>query len=151
MRELRVLQIKTDCASCVNKCCSQPYDWVYLTPRETRRLKDASGIAPVEFMSKRQNPTTGHLVRTLDLPCRFLDSATGQCTVYASRPLACRMFPFYLDPLTGTATLYVAECGDNLLFPEGDGGDGWRLIDLEKDAHEWLVEFWNDIATKPSL
>jgi Fe-S-cluster containining protein len=148
MKELRVLQIKTDCASCVNKCCSQPYDWVYLTANETDRLQEASGVSPAEFMSERQNTTTGHLIRTLDLPCRFFDQATGQCSVYEARPLACRMFPFYLDPLTGTATLYAAECGDYLLFPDNDSGGSWRLADLEEEAHEWIVEFWKDAAVK---
>src|SRR5690348_12688270 len=116
MKDLPTLRIKTNCASCVNKCCSQPYDWVCLTSRETARLEVASGVAAHEFVSERTNQTTGHVVKTLDLPCRFLDAATGQCTVYESRPLVCRLFPFHLDPLTASATLYPIECGDNLLF-----------------------------------
>ena len=142
MKELQVLQLKTDCGSCVNKCCSQPYDWVYLTTQEARRLQEASGVAPAEFMSERQNPSTGYIIRTLDLPCRFFDSSSGRCNVYESRPLACRIFPFYLDPLTGTATLYAAECGENLLFPEGDCEGSWRLQDLVPEAEKWTEEFW---------
>jgi uncharacterized protein len=148
MKELRVLRLKTDCGSCVNKCCSQPYDWVYLTSQESSRLKAASGIPEEEFMSERQNSKTGYVFRTLNLPCRFLDAQTGRCTVYESRPLACRLFPFYVDPLTGHATLYSAECGDNLLFPPTDSEDGWRLTDLEEEVRQWMVEFWDEAVVK---
>jgi|SRR5229473_5182429 Fe-S-cluster containining protein len=148
MKELRELRLKTDCASCVNKCCSQPYDWVYLTSQEGARLQAVSGVPEEEFMSARQNAMTGYVVRTLNLPCRFLDTQTGQCTVYESRPLACRLFPFYLDPLTGHATLYAVECGDNASFPDTDSEDGWRLIDLEEEARRWLAKFWDEAVPK---
>ena len=148
MKDLQVLQVKTDCASCINKCCSQPYDWVYLTTQETLRIQEASGLAPTEFMSERHNAITGYVVRTLDLPCRFLDSTTGRCTVYESRPLACRMFPFHLEPLTGSATLIASECGDYLLFPEGDCQGSWRLADLSTQAQKWIEEFWAEITVR---
>ena len=144
MKELSTLRIKTDCASCINKCCSQPYDWVCLTSEETRRLEAASGVAAHEFSSERTNRATGQVVKTLDLPCRFLNSATGECTVYEARPLGCRLFPFHLDPLTGNATMYGVECGDHLLFPDNDDQQGWCLGDMEDDARDWLAEFWNE-------
>lgn len=148
MKELRELRLKTDCNSCENKCCSQPYDWVYLTSRESSQLEHASGVPEEEFMSERRNAKTGYVFRTLNLPCRFFDTQTGLCTVYESRPLACRIFPFYADPLTGQATLYSAECGDNLLFPNPDSADGWCLIDIEEDIRQWIVELWDDAVVK---
>lgn len=144
MKELVELRLKTNCSSCVNKCCSQPYDWVYLTSQESSRLEAASGIPEEEFMSKRRNAKTGDVFRTLNLPCRFLNAQTGQCTVYQSRPLACRLYPFYLDPLTGYASLYPSECGENLSFPPSELEGGWRLSDFEEDVRQWMVEFWDE-------
>jgi hypothetical protein len=55
------------------------------------------------------------------------------------------MFPFHLDPLTGSATMYGVECGENLLFPEGDCDGSWRLKDLELEAKKWIEEFWAEL------
>jgi Fe-S-cluster containining protein len=148
MKQLKVLRLKTDCGACVNNCCSQPYDWVYLTSRESSRLKDASGVPEEEFMSPRADANTGEVFHTLNRPCRFLDTKTGRCTVYESRPLACRLFPFYVDPFTGHATLYPVGCGDNMIFPPADSEEGWRLIDREGDVRQWMAEFWDDVRSE---
>jgi Fe-S-cluster containining protein len=145
MHDLATLKLKTDCGSCVHKCCSQPYDWVFLTAREISALEAASGLSEEGFVVERQNPNTGHAFRTLNLPCRFLDSNTGQCTVYESRPLVCRLFPFYIEPLTGHATLLPVQCGSNLQFLPYDSGDGgWRLSDSRESAQQWLAELWSE-------
>jgi len=65
--------------------------------------------------------------------------------VYESRPLACRLFPFYVDPFTGNATLYSTECGENMIFPPADSEEGWRLIDLEEEVRRWMIEFWDEV------
>ena len=148
MKSLRELRLKTNCSACVHKCCSEPYDWVYLTSQEIYQLTVASGLPENEFVVKRQNANTGHQFRTLDLPCRFLDSQTGQCKVYDFRPLVCRLFPFYPEPLTGHATLLPAQCGTNLQFLASDSDDGWQLSDLEEEAKRWLIELWNEAMVK---
>jgi Fe-S-cluster containining protein len=148
MQILRELRIKTNCGSCIHKCCSQPYDWVYLTSREISRLEAASALPREEFVVERRNANTGHVFRALNLPCQFLDSQTGQCKVYESRPLVCRLFPFYPEPLTGHATLLPAQCGDNLQVLPSDSDDGWCLIDLEEDAKQWLAELWGEAVVK---
>jgi Fe-S-cluster containining protein len=142
MQNLRELRLKTKCSSCIHKCCSEPFDWVFLTSREIACLKTASGLTEDQFVVKRQNTTTGHTFRTLNLPCQFLDSQTGQCTVYESRPLVCRIFPFYPEPLTGDATLLPTQCGDNLELINPDSNEGWRLMDFETDVRQWLAELW---------
>jgi Fe-S-cluster containining protein len=142
------MRLKTDCGSCSDKCCSQPYDWVYLTSSEIAQLVEASGVPAEEFVIRRTNSNTGHEFRILDLPCRFFHAATGSCGVYEARPLACRLFPFYLDPLTGDATLYPAACGEQLMFPPPSSNEGWRLVDLEADVRQWLVEFWRQATSR---
>jgi Fe-S-cluster containining protein len=148
MKELLELRLRTNCGACMNKCCSQPHDWVYLTSRESSRLAAVTGVREEEFVVKRRETGTGYMFRTLNQPCRFLDSRTGHCMVYESRPLMCRLFPFYVDPLTGNATLYSSECGDNLLFPPARAEEGWRLIDLKEDVGQWVSELWDDATVK---
>ena len=142
MEALRNLWLKTDCGSCVNKCCSQPYDWVYLTSREINLLSRVSNLPTTEFVSHRRNTNTGHVFRTLNLPCRFLDHSTGQCQVYESRPLICKLFPFYPEPLTGEATLLPAQCGPNLDFLASESKEGWSLAEFENETRQWLSELW---------
>ncbi len=147
MRGLLGLKLRTDCESCVSKCCSQPYDWVYLTSRECARLAAVSGVGEEEFVAEREDADTGHVFRALNLPCRFLDAQTGRCKVYESRPMACRLFPFHVDPLTGDATLYSPGCGENLLFPPHDE-EGWRLADLREEVRRWVGELRDELVVK---
>lgn len=148
MQDLRELRIKTNCDLCTNKCCSQPYDWVYLTARDIAGLETASALSEEEFAAKRRNANTGHIFRTLNLPCRFLDSQTGQCKVYDFRPLVCRLFPFYPEALTGNMTLLPSQCGANLVFLASNSGEGWCLKDVENDARRWLAELWDEAMVK---
>ncbi len=144
MQTLRELRLRTSCDSCVHKCCSQPYDWVFLSLREIEALEVASGLSGENFVAKRRNANNGHVFHTLNLPCRFLDSQTGKCTVYEARPLVCRLFPFYPEPLTGHATLLPIQCGENLQFLAPDFPKGWRLLDYESDIQRWVSELWNE-------
>jgi len=146
MEQLRELRLQTDCHRCVHKCCSQPYDWVYLTSREISRISEASGLEEGEFVALRRNANTGHLFKTLNLPCRFLDEPSGRCNIYESRPLVCKLFPFYPEPLTGHATLLPVQCGDNLQFLPADTGHGWTLADHDEETREWLMDLWAEAS-----
>lgn len=145
MDSLKQIALKTDCGSCSQKCCSQPYDWVFLTRAEVQSLAQASGTDENEFITVRENSNSHRTFRTLNLPCRFLDQNSGQCTVYESRPLICKLFPFYLEPLTGHATLLPVQCGVNLKILNSDTAEcGWRLADFEEQAREWLATIWSE-------
>ena len=141
MTPLSDLRLRTDCSNCINKCCSEPYDWVYLTTREIERLEYATGLPAAEFVDVIENPA-GFRLRVLNLPCRFLD-ANGRCSVYEARPLVCRVFPFYPEPFAGTATLLPAQCGDNLHFVT-DPNEGWALSDHAIATAEWLSDLWRE-------
>jgi Fe-S-cluster containining protein len=146
---LREMKLRTDCDSCVKKCCSQPYDWVFLTQREISCIESASGLPEHEFVAIRRNANTNHVFRTLNLPCRFLDTETGRCNVYDSRPLVCRLFPFYIEPMTGHATLLPIQCGPNLqIFSSSNSGGSWRLKDYEEAAKQWLADLWKESEVK---
>lgn len=146
MNELRTLSIRTACAQCTDSCCSQPYDWVYLTRSEVERITEHTGLSSADFVEERTNDQTGFSFRTLNLPCRFLDAA-GRCTIYAVRPLVCRLYPLYPDPMTGRAMLLAGQCGDLLTLLDEPQEGSWRLADYEPDITAWISELWKD-ATK---
>jgi Fe-S-cluster containining protein len=141
LNTIRDVHITTDCESCTTKCCSQPYDWVYLTSGEIKRLSAVSGLAPRAFVSEQVNANTGHRFRVLTLPCPFLDGS-GKCTVYEQRPLICRTFPLYPEPLTGNACLLPAQCGVHLKVLQEKHTGSWTLGDFESEMRQWLRELW---------
>ena len=47
---------------------------------------------PPELTESGERELEGYLLNGPDLACVFLDQATNLCTVYATRPLACRLF-----------------------------------------------------------
>jgi Fe-S-cluster containining protein len=123
---------------------------VFLTRDEISKLELASGLPEHEFVATRRNANTKHVFRTLNLPCRFLDAQTGRCNVYDSRPLVCQLFPFYLEPLTGHATLLPVQCGSNLRVIDSSSNTdvGWRLKDFEQTATKWLADLWTESEIK---
>ena len=141
---LTELRIVTECSKCIHKCCSQPYDWVYLTQSEIHRLESASGKHANSFVVLRRNVNTGHTFKTLSLPCQFLEAGTGRCSVYEQRPLICRLFPFYPEPLTGHATLLPVQCGENLRFVSEQELQGWTLGQFESEIRVWLQQIWKE-------
>jgi Fe-S-cluster containining protein len=144
LADLRKLRIETHCSSCVNKCCSEPYDWVFLTHEEIRRLEDVSGLASSEFVMVKTNPKTGDTFRYMPLPCKFL-APDGRCSVYESRPMVCKLFPFNPEVLTASdPALIPAQCGENLSYlPEGSN-KGWGLSDYADDADRWMDTIWKE-------
>ena len=144
MQQLEELQLVTNCSSCIHKCCHQPYDWVFLTTREIKAIRSRTGLSEAEFVTERKNLNSGLTFQTLNLPCRFLDKESGLCTVYEERPLVCRIFPFYLEPLTGHATLLPVQCGVNLQIVPLGSLNGWSLRDFETAAKQWLAEIWDE-------
>jgi Fe-S-cluster containining protein len=141
---IREIRVRVSCDQCTNKCCSQPYDWVYLTEDEIVSLEIGSGLGREEFVTTQKNPVTGFTFQTLNLPCRFLDPNSGACTVYAHRPLVCRTFPFYPEPLTGYIGLLPAQCGSNLDILPIDGDVGWALDDFRDDIKWWMKRLWRE-------
>jgi Fe-S-cluster containining protein len=143
-RILEQLRLSTTCHTCSDKCCSQPYDWVYLTDREVDVIAAHTRLDPTAFSRVQVNHYGKAALRVLMLPCQFLQPETGKCTIYESRPLVCRLFPFYPEPMTGTMALLPAQCGENLLFHSVDSDAGWALSDFDQATRDWCRELWSD-------
>jgi hypothetical protein len=120
---------------------------VYVTDREIVALEHASGASREDFIEPVHNGITGLTFQTLRLPCPFLSSA-GQCTVYESRPLICRLFPFYPDPLVARLMFLPAECGDRLTFLDSDSSAGWSAAESSGEINAWFVAIWGEAASR---
>ena len=141
---IRDLKVSTNCAACKDKCCSQPYDWVYLTEGEISRLAERTRKPESSFTIQQSNPATGIVFKVLNLPCPFFDESSGKCTVHDVRPLICELFPFYPDPMTGNAMFYPAQCGPNLQLHPLNSKEGWDLTRYEGDILNWVRAIWNE-------
>ena len=147
-KTLAQIRISTDCQLCQEKCCSQPYDWVFLTDREIERIQNRTALHVEDFVTEQENPVNGYRFKVLMLPCRFLNRESGRCGIYEFRPLVCRLFPFYPEPLTGTAELITSQCGEHLKIAPIDGKIGWALTDHEFDIRIWLRDLWKEAEPK---
>ena len=145
---IRDLKISTDCASCMDKCCSQPYDWVYLSETEVSTLVQKTGRPESDFTVQQSNPATGAAFKVLNLPCTFFDERSGKCTVHEVRPLICELFPFYPDPMTGQAMFYPAQCGPLLQIHPLDSEVGWNLARYETDIQNWIRAIWAEALSR---
>lgn len=145
------LRVRTQCRTCAKKCCSQPYDWVHLTSREAGVLSTASGLPVSEFTELHRNEATGGVFQLLNLPCRFYSETDGTCSVYEARPLVCRLFPFYPEPLTGRIELIVAQCGSNLEFLSPVAREGWTATEYVAIIADWVRTIWRESTLRKSL
>jgi len=92
-----------ECTQCGN-CCSGPtagYVWV----TETEILSLASAIGMADQLEEFENKFTRRvgmqtsLVEYSDGDCIFLHPKTRTCSVYESRPVQCRTWPFWKSNL----------------------------------------------------
>ena len=98
----KIRKIGFGCVGC-GECCRGDDNSVFVFPFEIREIMAATDL---DWLEIAQPPEEGKWDRngcfhTLEwrlkkegLSCRFF--ANGQCTIYGSRPLLCRTYPFYL-------------------------------------------------------
>lgn len=104
-----------ECGPCGGKCCRNPWT-VFASPRDLDRLAAATGklredfatVAPLPRWEKEafgegnllfsrvtaEDGSVPQLKKRGDGSCVFLES-DGRCGVHPSKPLLCRLFPFY--------------------------------------------------------
>ena len=90
--------LKFSCTRC-SRCCRHTPGYVFLSTRDLERISRALGAEPEEVQSRYcRTVNLGGFTRVSlqekpNLDCIFWDD--DGCTVYASRPLQCRSFPFW--------------------------------------------------------
>lgn len=88
------------CSRCT-RCCGDTETrtrHVLLFEKEVERISEITS-KPMKAFSRRilgYEPYVYEMKKSKDAKCIFLDQKT--CTIYASRPLICRYYPFELKP-----------------------------------------------------
>lgn len=80
------------------QCCTShgEYGYVYMTLEDRKLMAKGLGLSLSEFTKKYCEKTDGiyHLIERKDNPdCLFFKK--GRCSVYLSRPMQCRTWPFW--------------------------------------------------------
>lgn len=88
------------CSDCRINCCKRFY--AVLLPEEEKDFEDCSFSINTELGSVRAIGSRN------GLPCPYLND-TGKCSIYAKRPLDCRLWPviLYYDFRTGEKVIYL--------------------------------------------
>ena len=99
MKENYVKRIKFECQGSSNCCVSRGiYGFVYISSKDLKRLSKFFSITSLQFIKKYCDRTDGYLhLKEINKNgnCRFLKGT--QCSVYNSRPIACRSWPFWKE------------------------------------------------------
>jgi uncharacterized protein len=88
-----------NCDKCPAYCCSYPR--IQVTKADIQRLANHHGVsfkkARKQFTKKGEEKGERILRHqkdhVYDTVCRFLDTETRRCTIYAGRPAICREYP----------------------------------------------------------
>ena len=94
--------LRFECTSC-SRCCRHTPGYVFLSPRDLEVLGSTLGLTRNDLLARycREVPlgvaTRISLKEKPNLDCVFW--AEGGCTIYDSRPLQCRSFPFWSSAL----------------------------------------------------
>jgi Fe-S-cluster containining protein len=108
----RVRSIRADrpdwpCGKGCDGCCHRLSDIPRLTGAEWELLREGLSLLPsqrLEEINYAMIALAGQSKRPV--VCPFLDQASGTCSVYAQRPVACRTYGFYVQRDRG---LYCQE------------------------------------------
>lgn len=90
------------CRKGCDSCCRHLADVPVLTSTEWDLLREGlAALGPDQLTSLRT--AMAHLATSAQRPlvCPLLDLATGACRVYASRPVACRTYGFFVQRALG--------------------------------------------------
>jgi len=86
------------CGKGCDNCCRRLADVPQLTRAEWDLLREGlAGLPPDRLHKIRSNMAALNDQRSAPVTCPLLDLASGSCTVYAQRPVACRTYGFYVQ------------------------------------------------------
>jgi len=128
--------VDVQCASCEKKgCCTYPGWKVFFTAEERRRVGEQYGDDEADKIKEFYGRSNGQSVYAVTLPCPFFERHSGKCRIYQERPLACRVFPVEIEPITGATYLDQAVC------PERHAAKvNADLVQI--NVKKWCEQFW---------
>lgn len=137
--------VELDCKTCEKKGCCTYVGWkVFFTSDERDAVSQRYGeafAARIKEFCDRQN---GHPIYSVTLPCPFFGQTSGLCTIYEARPLACRVFPVEIEPITGSTYIDQAVCPKR-----HEAKINTALVQISVKA--WCEQFWQASTEKEML
>lgn len=91
--------LRFQCTGC-GQCCTKEPGYVFLSLLDLEKLSDHFQISPQDFLKKYTRLVDDRYALLEDLltyDCVFLKN--NACTVYESRPIQCRTFPWWVQNL----------------------------------------------------
>ena len=126
------------CRMGCDSCCRRLAEIPLLTEVEWDLLREGLLLLPAEqFQKIVQGVAELSGQSSLPLVCPMLDQATGSCTVYAHRPIACRTYGFYVQRDKG---LYCKEIETRV-----DDGDWSGVVWGNHDAIDRRLSGLGDV------
>jgi uncharacterized protein len=127
--------LRFECTRC-SRCCRHTPGYVFLSATDLDALIHATQTPRPEFLRTycRQIPlglvTRVSLKEKANLDCIFWE--TGGCSVYESRPLQCRSFPFWSACVSSPEEweLHARQCP----------GIGKGALHSQKEIEGWLAQ-----------
>ncbi|MCL4209350.1 MAG: YkgJ family cysteine cluster protein [Phycisphaeraceae bacterium] len=104
--------LRFSCTQCGN-CCTGPPGYVWFTPEEGRAMAEELGLTEETFLdqyTRREGARRSLNERATKhgQDCVFLDRTTypgrAVCSIYKSRPMQCRTWPFWPENLRSRST-----------------------------------------------
>jgi hypothetical protein len=85
-------------------------------------------------------------------PCIFFDITVGKCTIEYIKPLFCRFYPFFVEPLSLNVIVddrcpYSVHTENINITPNIEGTTFEYYLD---EIEKWLYEFFGDKKNSPS-
>jgi Fe-S-cluster containining protein len=93
------IHVRWTCVRCTNSCRDLPDQKrkILLTSTDIARITNATKLRPSEFsVSSRASAPYERMMKKRNGSCIFLHSS--KCSIYRSRPLICRFYPFCIRP-----------------------------------------------------
>tara|TARA_B100001996_G_C18635031_1_gene583359 strand:- start:411 stop:866 length:456 start_codon:yes stop_codon:yes gene_type:complete len=138
------------CQADCGKCCDEPGGIVYLRPEDANILSNHHRLAMDEWLERDCRQTIdGRFVLKSDPItdiCIYL-SADKKCTVYESRPVQCKSYPFWPENLRSERSWKrtIEECpglySEDAITIDGDTIKAKMLADREatRGFRKWPV------------
>ncbi len=130
-----------DC-KCFGDCCRKSH--VFLTPFDIIMMKKQLGISSSEFLEKytampssSEFPFPALMLRNENEQCLMIDG--DDCSVYESRPLACRLYPLAIPPNESRFHLMTDDFCEGHLSRIAHSPEEW----VERNKAAKYIEFHN--------
>jgi Fe-S-cluster containining protein len=128
--------IHIDCSTCKDKPCCRYHGWkVFFLQEEREAVLVEYGAEFANRIDAYHNRANG-TVYAVDLPCPFFEESRGNCQIYDTRPMICRVFPVEIEPVTQTTYVDQGVCPK---YKEAQYNP--TLVQIAVD--DWCDRFWD--------